>query len=90
MKIEEVINCFNASLADHSYHYVVVSKWERIKGPIKRAVTSIYKVEGKLAKEVVTKEYCTSIPAGGENTLIEETQRRALIEFIKVFYNNDK
>lgn len=88
MKINDVIECFNRVLDSRGnpdkVHYVAHSKWERKMGSVKTATTVITLYNPKEGvKEVVKSEYTTNIPSGQEEVLIEETQRRALTEFIK-------
>ncbi len=95
MKINDVIECFNKALDDignpNNAHYIVHSKWERKMGAIKSASTIITLYDPKEGtKEIVKSEYTTRIPSGQEEALIEETQRRALVEFIKKWHNDTR
>lgn len=93
MKINEVLECFNKALDikgnPKKIHYVSHSTWERKIGTVKSATTTITLHDPKGGnKEIIKAEYTTNIPSGHEDALIEETQRRALTEFITK-WNND-
>ncbi len=60
-------------------------------GAIKSASTIITLYDPKEGtKEIVKSEYTTRIPSGQEEALIEETQRRALVELIKKWHNDTR
>ena len=93
MKINDILECFNKALDANGnpkgIHYVAHSTWERRIGAVKSAFTIITLCDPKEGtKEIVKAEYTTRIPSGQEEALVEETQRRALVEFIKR-WNND-
>lgn len=93
MKINDILECFNKALDANGnpkgIHYVAHSTWERKIGAVKSALTIITLCDSQDGpKEVVRAEYTTNIPKGQEEALLEETQRRALTEFIKR-WNND-
>ena len=93
MKINDILECFNKALDANGnpkgIHYVAHSTWERRIGAVKSAFTIITLCDPKEGtKEIVKSEYTTRIPSGQEEALVEETQRRALVEFIKR-WNND-
>lgn len=93
MKINDVLECFNKAIDaignPNKIHYVAHSSWERKIGAVKSAYTIISVCSpNEKPREIIKSEYTTTIPNGQEEVLIEETQRRALTEFIKQ-WNND-
>ena len=93
MKINDILECFNKALDANGnpkgVHYVAHSTWERKMGAVKSASTIITLCGPKeQPKEIIKSEYTTSIPNGQEEILMEETQRKALIEFIKRWHND--
>lgn len=93
MKINDILECFNKALDatnnPKKIHYVAHSTWERKMGAVKSASTTITLYDPQEGpKEIVKSEYTTNIPNGCEEVLIEETQRRALTEFIKKWHND--
>ena len=93
MKINDVLECFNKVIDTtdnpNKVHYVAHSSWERKIGTVKSAYTiiSICSLNEK-PREIIKSEYTTTMPNGQEEVLIEETQRRALTEFIKQWSND--
>lgn len=88
MKINDILECFNKALDANGnpkrIHYVAHSSWERKIGAVKSASTIITLCDPQEGtKDIITSTYTTNIPTGQEEVLLEETQRRALIEFIK-------
>lgn len=93
MKINDVLECFNKALDAKGnpkrVHYVAHSTWERKMGTVKSAHTIITLIDPQAGtKEIVHTEYTASIPTGQEEALIEESQRRALTEFV-IKWDND-
>lgn len=93
MKINDVLECFNKALDAKGnpkrIHYVAHSTWERKMGTVKSAHTIITLIDPQAGtKEIVHIEYTASIPTGQEEALIEESQRRALTEFV-IKWDND-
>lgn len=93
MKINDILECFNKALDAKGnpkrIHYVAHSTWERKMGTVKSAHTIITLIDPKAdTKEIVHAEYTASIPTGQEEALIEESQRRALTEFV-IKWDND-
>lgn len=95
MKINDILECFNKAL-DYKgnpkrIHYIAHSILEKKIGAIKSATTIISLYDPKEGtKEVVKSEYTTAIPKGHEEALVEETQRRALTEFIKKWQDDTR
>lgn len=93
MKINDILECFNKALDakgnPRGIHYVAHSTWERKIGAVKSASTIITLCDPQAEpKEIVKSEYTTTLPNGQEEVLVEETQRRALTEFIKRWHND--
>lgn len=93
MKINDILECFNRALDANGnprgVHYVAHSTWTRKMGSIKSASTIITLCDPKeKPKEIIRAEYTTNILNGQEEVLVEETQRRALTEFIKKWRND--
>ena len=88
MKINDILECFNKALDlagnPEKIHYVAHSVIEKKIGPVKQATTIITLCDqaNNTRKDIVEKSYTTSIPTGHEEVLKEETEKRALIEFI--------
>lgn len=90
MKINIVLECFNRALDDNNKnnkcHFVAHSFWERKIGSIKSATTIITlhdPIEGN--KEIIKEEY---IGRGDEQVVVEESQKKALTEFVKLWSND--
>lgn len=93
MTINNILSCFNKVLDINgnpdNIHYIASSYIEKNIGPIKTAYTTITKYDPKNKGVDIIKVKCTnSIPKELEESLIEESQRKALIEFIQK-WNND-
>ena len=93
MKINDVLECFNKALDaignPKGIHYVAHSTWERKMGTVKSASTIITLCDPQeQPKEIIRANYTTNILNGHEEALMEETQRRALTEFIKKWHND--
>lgn len=93
MKINDILECFNKALDakgnPREIHYVAHSTWERRIGAVKSASTIITLCDPQAGpKEVIREEYTTTLPNGQEETLVEETQRRALTKFIMKWHND--
>lgn len=91
MKINEILECFNKALDlkgnPNKVHYVAHSTLERKIGPVKQATTIITLLDqvNDIRKDIVEESYITNMPAGQEEVLKEETERRALIKFITMW-----
>lgn len=81
MRFNDILDCFNAHITEGQY--IAQSSWQRKIGRMKTATTIIYYIKGSEQEEVIRKEYTASISNGCEDILIEETQKRALQDFIK-------
>lgn len=93
MKINDILECFNQVLDSNGntdrVHYVAHSSWERKIGTVKKATTIITLQDPKAGpKEIIKEEFTDSIAIGQEEILIEQSQKKALVEFIKR-WNND-
>lgn len=94
MKINDILECFNKVLdlkaATSHMHYVAHSTIEKKMGPVKKATTIITLCDHATGvnKDIISESYTTTMPSGQENVLIEETERRALTNFIRK-WNND-
>lgn len=87
MKINDVLECFAENI-NQNYKFVAVSSYERKMGSLKEATTTIKLIEiGKEPQTIVTAKYAASIPTGQEDAIIEQSQLKALTEFIKYFYD---
>ena len=87
MKINDILECFNKALDSkgnpRGIHYVAHSALERKIGIVKSASTTITLYDPQAGpQEVVKKELTAAIPNSLEEDLVEETQRKALTEFI--------
>lgn len=88
MKINDILECFNKALDlkgnPKRIHYVAHSVIERKIGSIKQATTIITLCDqlDNTRTDIIKESYTTSMPAGQEEVLKEETERRALIKFI--------
>lgn len=97
MKINDIIECFNKNLdrlrkdnkPDFCGYFTVHSYWEKVMGTLKTAHTIIEYVKSSKDKEIIIHTcYSSTIIAGHENALIEESERRALTFFIEEWTNN--
>lgn len=92
MKIlfNDVIETFNKVLIretqNNNCFFKAVSEWHREMGPVKTGSTSIYVIRDGVSEKVIYTWYRDSIPAGQEDTLIYESQKKALLQFIDYFY----
>lgn len=94
MKINTILECFNKVLDiegnPRKTHFIAHSTLERKIGAVKTATTiiTLHDPQGK-DEDIIRQEYTTAMPISGEQALIEETQRRALVDFIQ-YWDNDK
>lgn len=95
MKINDILECFNVALDakgnPNRIHYVARSTWEKRIGAVKSSTTFITLVDPQAEpKDIISEEYIDSVPAGQEEILMEESQKKALIEFIKMWDNDTR
>ena len=89
MKINDVLECFNKVIDingnPNKIHYVAHSTIDKLIGQVKKATTiiTLCNLSNEDRKEIIKEEYTATIPTGYESALIEESERRALLEFIK-------
>lgn len=90
MKINDILECFNKVLDykgnPERAHYIAHSILDRKIGTVKSASAIITFYDPIKGPEEVCRAECTdSIASGHEGELIEQAQKEALIEFIKIW-----